>query len=354
MACHGRIGDGAVGSWGPPGLYNLHDMIRVHAPSRLHFGLLVLSSDEHWPNVLGDKVVPARRFGGVGLMIENPGIVLTAQPADAWSAQGALAERTLEYARRFAQALSADSARPHRLVIEHAALEHVGLGTGTQLGMAVTRALSAAHGLPDPDALELARCTGRGRRSGVGVHGFVQGGFVAEAGRRDGDEVATLVARVSFPESWRLVVVLPPWGTGLHGHEENEAFVHLDTQQTSLETTDSLCRLVMLGMLPALRERDLDAFGEALYDFNLRAGQAFAAAQGGPYASSEVAELVTFIRRQGFRGVGQSSWGPAVFAIAEESALAEDLAQRIRERFRLRTAEVLVTAACNRGATLQG
>ena len=138
----------------------------------------------------------------------------------------------------------------------------------------------------------------------------------------------------------------------MHGREEKEAFAGLDCQRLPLETTDCLCRLIVLGMLPALQERDLDAFGEALYDFNLRAGQAFATVQEGPYASSRVADLVTFIRRQGFRGVGQSSWGPAVFAVADESARAADLARRIREHVGLRASEVLVTPACNHGAAV--
>jgi predicted sugar kinase len=105
-------------------------------------------------------------------------------------------------------------------------------------------------------------------------------------------------------------------------------------------------------MLPALQGHDLPAFGEALYDFNLRAGHAFAAVQGGPYASRRAAELVAFLRRQGIRGVGQSSWGPAIFAVAEDSARAVDLAGRIRKHFRLAVNEVLVTPACNHGAAV--
>jgi beta-RFAP synthase len=147
-----------------------------------------------------------------------------------------------------------------------------------------------------------------------------------------------------------LIVVIPPWGSGLHGREEKEAFTRLDFQPLAPETTDSLCRLLLLGMLPALEEQDLDAFGEALYDFNLRAGQAFAAVQGGPYASHDVADLVGFIRRQGVRGVGQSSWGPAVFAVTEEPDRAMDLARRIREQFGVQEADVFVTQACDSGA----
>jgi beta-RFAP synthase len=328
-------------------------MIRVRAPSRLHFGLLSLTSAEEWPNLLGEPAVPARRFGGVGLMLERPGIQLTAQPSADWSAQGALAERALTYARRFAQTFPSHVVRPYHLTIESAAPEHTGLGTGTQLGMAVARALAVAFGMPDMDAVELAERAGRGRRSGVGVHGFARGGLVVEAGRRQTDAIAPLVARVPFPQNWRLVVVLSPWGSGLHGREEEEAFAPLCRQRFGLETTESLCRLVLLGMLPTLLQGDLDGFGEALYDFNLRAGQAFAAVQGGSYASRQVAELVAFVRRQGIRGAGQSSWGPAVFAVTKDPDQAMALADRLREHFRLGTDEVLVTPACNHGAAVE-
>ena len=85
----------------------------------------------------------------------------------------------------------------------------------------------------------------------------------------------------------------------------------------------TLCRLVLLGMLPALAEHDLEAFGEALYDFNCRAGEPFAPVQGGVYAGPRIAEVVAFVRQQGVRGVGQSSWGPTVFAVTEDEAGAE-------------------------------
>src|SRR5262249_38997419 len=141
--------------------------------------------------------------------------------------------------------------------------------------------------------------------------------------------VAPLLARVAFPEEWRVVLVLPPWGRGRHGIEESEAFQRLAGRSVPLETTDRLCRLVLLGLLPALRERDLEAFGEALYDLNARVGELFATVQGGVYAEARVVELVAFVRRQGVRGVGQSSWGPAVFAVTTDADRAEDLASRI-------------------------
>src|SRR4051794_15902889 len=97
-----------------------HDeaMIRVTTGSRLHFGLIGLGADA------------PRRFGGVGLMVERPGLSLRAEDAAEWSASGPLAERALGFARRFAANVGSD--RPQRLTVEQAPPEHVGLGTGTQ------------------------------------------------------------------------------------------------------------------------------------------------------------------------------------------------------------------------------
>jgi beta-RFAP synthase len=326
-------------------------MIRVQAPSRLHFGLLSVAPAERWPDYRGAPTLPARRFGSVGLMIAQPGVRVAVVPAAAWSAEGPLAERALGYARRTAAALGEGTVPPQRLIVEQCAPEHVGLGTGTQLGLAVARALCAASGQPDRDVLELARYTGRGRRSALGIHGFARGGFLVEAGQRGPDALAPLIARLDFPEPWRIVLVLLRGEQGLHGLAETQAFQQLQAPGAASAATDALCRLVLLGMLPAVVEGDLEGFGEALFDFNVRVGELFAPVQGGCYASPRLTEVVDFVRQLGVRGVGQSSWGPALFAVTADPERAADLAARLQRRFALTAGEVLCTAACNRGAS---
>jgi len=309
-------------------------MIRVAAPSRLHFGLLSLGG------------AGTRRFGGIGLMVQAPGVRVAVRPAADWSAEGPLAERALIFAQRFAAA--SEGIEPHHILIEQCAPEHAGLGTGTQLAMAVGRSLATSAGLK-LDAVELGRRVGRGQRSALGIHGFAQGGLLVDGGKAVATAVAPLVARHDFPEIWQVLLILPAWAQGLHGTAERQAFQQLLDTGTAAATTDALCRLALLGLLPALVERDLAGFGEALHEFNARVGEAFAPVQGGVYAHPRLAELVAFLRAQGARGVGQSSWGPAIFAVWTEDAAA-DLARRVRERFGLSAAEVFVTTACNRGA----
>jgi predicted sugar kinase len=60
-------------------------------------------------------------------------------------------------------------------------------------------------------------------------------------------------------------------------------------------------------MLPALAERELRDFGEALSELQRHVGAAFAPLQGGPYSSPVSEALVEALGRMGLVGAGQSS-----------------------------------------------
>jgi beta-RFAP synthase len=264
-----------------------------------------------------------------------------------------MAERALQFARQVHRTLGQQAGRPQHLVIERTPHAHAGLGTGTQLALAVARAITAQAQRPELNAEELARRAGRGLRSALGIHGFQHGGFLVEGGKREANRIAPLLARADVPEQWRVVLMVPPWGKGLHGSDEARAFERPADSSRFLRLTDSLCRLVLLGMLPALAEADLQAFGEAVYDFNLRAGEAFSDIQGGFYSNPRVTQAVEFIRQEGVHGVGQSSWGPTIFAIAPDEEEAESLASKLRAKLSLGHEQVFVTRACNQGATVE-
>jgi len=148
-------------------------MITVQTASRLHFGLLSFPPGPTLPNHLGQETVPARCFGGVGLMVQSPGLALRIWPAKDMSARGPSAERALFFARSFfdwwrtdhddnSRTIRGVAPAPQDIIVEQCAPEHVGLGTGTQLALAVARGLSEAWKLP-LDAEELCRRVGRGR-----------------------------------------------------------------------------------------------------------------------------------------------------------------------------------------------
>ena len=295
-------------------------MTRVTAPSRLHFGLL------HVPTEGAQDA--SRAFGGVGLMIDQPGVVVTARPADAWQFEGMLASRAQVFAHRFVASLDRPP-QPLQILVERCAAEHTGLGVGTQLGLAVGKAIAVEAGLPQLTAVEIAQRVGRGERSAIGVHGFDRGGLIVEPGKLPAEAISPLLTSVRLPETWRVVVFVPNSHDVWHGPREEQAFANAGSAPRTAGLTDELNRIVQLRILPAASAGDLNAFGEAVHEFNRRAGEPFAAAQGGSYSSGEVANLIARIRKLGVMGVGQTSWGPAVFAIVESQERAAELVRSL-------------------------
>jgi beta-ribofuranosylaminobenzene 5'-phosphate synthase len=287
----------------------------IETPARLHFGVLDLRGE------LG------RCFGGLGAAIPSPSLLLEASIGDQVVAEGPDADRAVEFARRFLnhQRLSAGV----QLRIHRAIPAHSGLGSGTQLGLAVGRALAELHGL-NTDPVELARATGRGRRSAIGTWTFQLGGFIVEGGRRTGaSDLAPLLAQYRIPAGWHYVVAVPRGGRGLSGEEEARAFEELPSPPEG--EPEKVAHLVLMQLLPALVEQDLPSFGQALSAIQRITGAWFAAEQGGVFAPGLTEELVTMMERCGAAGVGQSSWGPAAYGLVGTARAAHALASESRE-----------------------
>jgi beta-ribofuranosylaminobenzene 5'-phosphate synthase len=287
----------------------------VEAAARLHFGVLDLRG------ALG------RRFGGLGAAVPSPSLLLEATPDDRPSAQGPDAERATAFAERFLAHHGLASGV--HLTVHRAIPSHSGLGSGTQLGLAVARALAELHGLPTEPA-GLARAVGRGHRSAIGTWTFALGGFIVEGGRRAGvDDIAPLLARFPVPASWRCVVVVPAGSPGLSGDAEAAAFERLPPPAE--REVERVAHLVLMQLLPGLVEADLASFGDALTQIQRVTGAWFASEQGGVFAPGPSEMLVRRMAEWGAAGVGQSSWGPAVYGLAGDESEARAIAARAAE-----------------------
>lgn len=288
----------------------------VETPARLHFGLLDLRGS------LG------RRFGGIGAAAPAPTLLLSASPADALSVSGEDCERASRFARQFLDHHNV-LARGARIRIHRALPSHAGLGSGTQLALAVARALAELHGLPT-SAPDLARSVGRAARSAVGTWTFAGGGLVLEGGRRQTDaSVAPLLARLPFPATWCCVVAVPDTPPAISGSAEAAAFAELPAPAEA--DVQRIAHLVLMALLPALAEGDLATFGDALTSIQTITGRWFADVQGGTFALGPTEELVRRMREWGASGVGQSSWGPTVYGIVDGADAGQRLADNVRE-----------------------
>ncbi len=93
-----------------------------------------------------------------------------------------------------------------------------------------------------------------------------------------------------------------------------------------------ICRHVLMGVMPALVERDLAAFGAAISAIQRLVGNYFAPAQGGVFTSETCRRLAHRLAEAGAVGIGQSSWGPTGFAFAPSEAVACSMVGRAQER----------------------
>lgn len=305
----------------------------VQAPARLHFGTLDLRGHR------------GRRFGGIGAAIPSPGVELEATPAAEFTAEGPDAGRALEYARRYGQAAGLPAGA--HLRVREAIPSHVGLGSGTQLALSVARALAELYGRPaDPTAL--ARAVGRGRRSAIGTWTFALGGFVLEGGRHPASEtVAPLLTRLPVPSAWWCVVAIPEGRPGLSGDVEERAFGALPPAPE--QEVERVAHLVLMQLLPALADGDLEGFGHALSEVQRITGGWYASAQGGRFAPGPSERLIGDLEKLGALGVGQSSWGPTVYGLTEGEDRARVIASHLAQR--LDSAGIVIaTPFSNRGA----
>lgn len=328
-----------------------------------------------------------RSFGGVGVMLDRPGVVLRARRANRLEARGPLAERVLEFARRAIEAWCLGDVGCSLEVVS-VPPSHAGLGSGTQLGLAVaaslrhffkdTRGEPSAAPVPQPveesleaseqewvfdlrDAIELARVTGRGRRSCVGVYGFSRGGLIVEAGRHvrgdsgsDDDasrEFSPMVARARLPRAWRCVVIAARGSLGLHGDAERAAFTRLPP--VPAEVTAGLAKIALVDLLPAAVEGKFSEFAAAVRAYGVLAGKPFATeSESLPHAAA-TAQLLELLTELGIFGCAQSSWGPTVIACCPSLETAGALVETLDRLGLAQHHDITIARFDSQGAVLR-
>ena len=308
--------------------------ILVTVPARLHLGFLDLNGG------LG------RQFGGIGIAISNFKTSLVIRCATQTDVSGPENERVRQYLHTMERSLGHHDA--HAVNVLQTVPAHAGLGSGTQLALAVASGIRRLHSLPleiEEDALRL----GRGGRSGIGIGLFHRGGLVVDGGHGSQSRVPPIVSHLRFPEHWRIIVVLDPHRGGVHGHDEASAFTAL-VPMPEIDAAQ-ICRLVLMKALPGLAEQDIVSFGDAIEELQTRVGNYFAAAQGGGrFTSPAVGSVLAALRAAGAHGMGQSSWGPTGFAFASSAKEAERLAQLAIKHPAGEGLDIQVCRGLNRGA----
>ena len=331
---------------------------KISGGSRLHFGLFSTRMDNE-PG--GNRV-----YGGLGMMVDSPSWEIYGESSTKWSIEGEGQERFGYLLDSLSKAFAGST--PVAFQIRTTLPAHLGLGSGTQMALAFAQLALCLNKTPENHVIDsselvgkLCRMTGRGLRSAIGSHGFVRGGFLVDGGQKKKTnennpgndlEIGQLLARLDFPPEWPIVICRRTDRAGLSGNKEKKVFETLNRlNQANLESIrrDRLCRLALLGVLPSLLDSDWRRFGESLGDFNRLAGEPFALWQGGDHLEGTEGWL-GFCRENRIYGVGQSSWGPSLFAICQDLDQAKFLVRNWFSKGFGPREGIQICKSCNQGA----
>ncbi len=314
----------------------MNKKVSVIAPARLHMGFIDLSGS------LG------RDFGSIGVALNEIATRLSISYSNQFSMIGLSSKRAEKCARILCDVLNV----PEQIEIELETVipEHVGLGSGTQMALAIGSALNAFYDL-GLSVREIAQLTERGMRSGIGIGVFELGGLVVDGGRGKLTKTPPVISHMDIPESWCFILVFDETDQGLHGEQEIKAFKELDAFPA--EEAARLCYLLLMQGLPAIAEQNINLFGDVITQIQRSVGEHFASVQGGVFSSAEVAEVMQWLEQNKVVAVGQTSWGPTGFCAVDNKQKAEDLVSEMRQKFsHFKRLKFVTTRASNGGGTV--
>ena len=155
---------------------NTPSKISITAPARLHLGFMDLNGS------LG------RKFGSVGIAIDSieTSITVSKKPLVNNTHIADNIKRAYEYAKLILKAYELDESVD--IEIHKSIPEHAGLGSGTQLALAVGSAISNLFNLK-LSLMDIGRILDRGNRSGIGIGAFEHGGFLIDGGKGKSEDL---------------------------------------------------------------------------------------------------------------------------------------------------------------------
>jgi beta-ribofuranosylaminobenzene 5'-phosphate synthase len=283
---------------------------RLYAYPRIHFGLVDLG-----------RVTP-RSYGGAGAAVCAHAVTTTVSLADEFELRFDAVKEVRQQILSAVKSAGIEGLDTRAIVtIENPLPAHVGFGSGTIAVLSTLAAVSKVREWPVLES-DLVRLSGRGRTSGVGCRTFFHGGFAVDVGQREhppdgkyrpshdqyGRPPSTSLGSWAVPDSWRVSFVYPSLVPTIKQSIESSFF----RENTPVSANDVRHQIVNLyhGLLPALIEGDLAAFGASLRGYQCRG-----------FKQAEIRVQPPAVRRvvasAWDRGLaaGLSSFGPIVFII---------------------------------------
>ncbi len=312
------------------------NQLTVKTGSRLHFGLILSADKSCW------------HFGGAGLMVRRPGwtVDLRREPSsgDVISGSPEAVSRSEVVLKRLREITDIPGVHIH---IRTEVPFHTGLGSGTQLALAVASGVRTLFQIPlASSSFDLSRLAGRAERSAIGTGGFELGGFLIDRGA---GESADRVSRVMVPQEWRFILVRPEAGKGISGPAEQAYFGKQNFMPADL--VSELVSILSGQIDSAILNRDFDRFAALLERYGDLAGRFYAHEQGDIFSDPAMRKLVDQLHQCGTIGAAQSSWGPGICIPARSDSHCREILTQIPDEIDGRRLMTTITEAMNHGAT---
>jgi beta-ribofuranosylaminobenzene 5'-phosphate synthase len=218
---------------------------------------------------------------------------------------------------------------------------HVGLGSKTQLSLAIATAIMKLKQINNISIKELTRLMERGGTSGIGWRGFTSGGFIVDAGHEFGvgkeketylpssastsADPALTIFRHPIPEHWRFVLVIPNIKKGAYGDEEVSIFqTHAPIPKTEV---NEVSHQILMKIIPGILKKDIVCFGEGLKRIQSIGFKRIEI----ELQHDIVKNILKFFKEYKVKAYGMSSFGPSVVAITESDEEANVLLREVQK-----------------------
>jgi beta-ribofuranosylaminobenzene 5'-phosphate synthase len=304
--------------------------------------------------------------GGVGITTKDPRLILEAEDGfediliefsnpETLSKDTAddYQDKILQATRKINEYLGVEGG--YHFKVKEVFPSHSGLGSGTQLSLAVAKLILEMNDRELPTR-QIGEIVGRGGTSGIGVASFKDGGFIVDGGHNktikkdflpssaSKASPPPIIARYDFPEDWKIIMAIPHVKRKVFG--DGEVNIFQKYCPIPLGEVQELTHLLFMKMMPAVLEEDLDYFGQAIDNIQDIGFKKIELKLQNPF----IKELMINLKQAGAAGVGMSSFGPTVYAVTDTNS--KEIIKAARESMQGKKGEIIITTAQNHGAEL--
>jgi beta-ribofuranosylaminobenzene 5'-phosphate synthase len=330
--------------------------LRITTPCRIHLSLI----DENG--------YTGRVDGGIGLMLDRPNVVFEAS-----NSAKAFKIKAHKYYRESIEVINEIASKVFKRYnisnknfhfnLKRYFPSHVGLGSKTQLSLAIATAITKLKNFNHLTHKDLTKLVERGGTSGIGWRGFETGGFILDGGHDFGKgreketflpssastsaNPALTIFRYNIPKNWRFVLVIPNVKKGAYGDEEISVFQNY--APVPRNEVNEVSHQIIMKIIPGLIKNELKCFGEGLERIqNIGFKKIEIELQ-----HKIVRDLLRFFKEYGLKAYAMSSFGPSVVGIVESDSEAELLLKEVQKSQKNGGGHIYICKPNNTGAKIE-